>query len=266
MVMDITGKTLELDFLGQEIESYENVNIESLLIAETASGETGRDESQNNTPRGDDENPHFACELQWDYKDDYDDYNHVEKHVNFSENLYNLNKRGYYLMDELRRKKPEGDALLESIIGTLKITLKNKLSGTCTLMNELYCYLDELLFTSIDEDNINAFFIGEDAYPITKIYYGQESWIGESIYLQNYSFVKSKYIEEGEMMVIACFYNDYLTLLEKIMEYVEGVGIKCDSIRLLTTNIGKLTSILDRAKLIILDKIGSSISLDDCES
>lgn len=244
-----------LDLLDLDIESYDDVNIEELLVAINSIEEPVINAST--TVQTTDNNKIFG--LACDYNNDYDDYSHIERHIEFSESLYNINKRGIYILEELKRKNDS--SLIDSMITTIKLTTKCKLMGTCTLMNELYCYLDQLMFSTIDENAINVFFIDDDTYPLTNIYYGQDNWLGDRLYFQAFEFDKRTEFNDSEMMIIACFYNDYMTLLEKIVDYIETLSIHQDTTKPLITNIGKITGLLDRAKVKLLDKIGNNINM-----
>lgn len=243
-----------LDLLDLDIESYDNVNIEELLVAIDSIDES---HITVTTPRITDNNEIFG--LACDYKNDYDDYSHIERHIQFSESLYNINKRGIYILDQLKRKNDS--AIIYSLVTTIKLTTKCKLMGTCTLMNELYCYLDQLIFSTIDENIINVFFIDDDAYPLTNVYYGQDRWLGDRVYFQAFEFDSNAEFNDSEMMIVACFFNDYMTILEKIIDYIETLSIHQDNIKQLITNIGKIQCLLDRSKIMLLDTIGNNLNM-----
>jgi len=224
------SKSIYIDV--QDIETYENIDMESLLLEYV-------------TPVAVPSHDIVAFKL---YKDDYDVYGQLEKHLSFSERLVFLNKRGHYLIDNIRKTKVSGNIVVETVVMAIRHIVKCKTLGSCTLMNELYCYLDEAMFHDI-EDEIDTFYVDDDSYPITTVYYGQEAWLGD-VEVQEFQFSCGENFEEGELMILACFFNDYITLLEKILDNTDAQRVK--------TTVGKITSHIERAKSLIIETIGNS--------
>lgn len=199
------------------------------------------------------------------YKDDYEEYTILEKHLEFSESINILNNLGHYILLELKNKKVEGglfkDAIVEltySIIGNI---IKAKISGTCTLMNELMCLLDEMLFAEVE--NVSHFYIDDKKFPVTQIYYGQEQWL-DIHEQQKFVFIsETSSLVEGEVMILLCFINDYMSLLDGIQEHIDSRQTKY-STHLKASRIStKIYEKLDRLKEKYLSIINKSITNQD---
>ena len=266
VIMAIFDKSLFFDF---DIETYDKSNIEELLLAEIANlDDVTAKENEMKTVDVEPTTPPAPqtqlvdqveiAQLAWVYKDAYEAYNHIEKHQQFAETLYFLNKRGHYIIDELKRTKIDGfgnkiDPLVDSVIYAIVSTVRARQIGTSTLMNELYFYLEEVLFH--DAVSIEEFYIDEDAYPLTAIYYGQERWIVD-IDTQPFSFVRHPKLEEGELMLLACYFNDYLALLERITDHIESTGApRTESHKRLEYTMSRVSVLIDRVKQHLMRQI-----------
>jgi len=186
-----------------------------------------------------------------DYKDDYDTYEKITNHIGFSEDLHILNEKGHYLISQLKEKADPvthefSDSIVENVYNSVKISIKARNVGTGTLFNELMCLLDELLFSDV-EDDMEFFVLNDTEYKLTSIYYGQDEWM-EKYTLQQFEFSKTPSLEEGEIMILMCYINDYTAFIDRIHDHME----------LFSTSF-KLSKITSKI-LIRLDKVKDQLS------
>ncbi len=275
-------------FEFESLERYDECDIETLLLQEFDNIKKPRTPDaaskhielvQPTGPELAEPEPEIVGRLDWDYKDTYNAYSQVEKHIGFAESLYFLNKRGHYLLDEIRRTKfvtPDSprpgsggeastseqlDVLVDSVTYAIVSTVRARMMGTSTLMNELYCYLEEVMFQDVGDSDIEEFFILDDSYPLTAMYYSQETWVVDHG-IQQFSFARDRKFEEGELMMIVCFFNDYISLLDKIAEYLDGG--KTEVHRRLEYTVGRISGIIERVKGHVLDQISRAFDEADC--
>jgi hypothetical protein len=239
-------------------------NIEDILILGK-----GENTLSSATPVCDEviEYEEYAClirpveETEKHYVDNYEEYNIVEKHLGFSESMFNINKRGYHIIAEMKERKMEGGVFKGELVETAFICLNNvvkaRVSGTCTLMNELMCLLDEVLFMEVE--SLMHFYIGESEYTLAKVYYGQDDWM-EEVKEQTFRFDIGTCLSEGEIMIILCFVNNYMHLLDRVQDYVDGSDVKSSIHTKITHMTNRIYEKLDRLKEKFLVIIGESIS------
>lgn len=190
---------------------------------------------------------------------EYFEYNTLEQHVHFSKSLHRINYMGHYIGSELKMKKAEMEPLVNLVQYTVNTTTRAKLIGTCTLFNELICYLDELLFA--DVEHLTHFYIEEDAYPITKVYYSQD-WIQDQEY-SDFELEESCSLDEGEIMIIIVWINEYLSVIDSVSDYVDQSSTKYTTHMKLLVIIEKISERLEILKDRLYNVIRESIEHND---
>jgi hypothetical protein len=159
-------------------------------------------------------------------EDHYESYSWIQKHINISEDLYNIDKLGKHFLEQIAAKKnmkvgnrkglllsKEYETIYSSIHETINVyRFRSRLYLT------LQYYMDEAMFNMIDESE-SYFYIGDDSFELTKVYFGQDTWINSDI--QRFELAASK--EEtpvcDEALLIRCFFADY----EKILTRIEAL-------------------------------------------
>lgn len=155
---------------------------------------------------------------------EYAEYTKLEQHISLSKTLFDLDIKGKYIINELQRKKSNG---VRKRTGThiftndILIVYNNIINCISIKRLRLYfClqyFLDELMYYEIR--NTNNFYIEDNIYPISKIYFGQHEWISDS-YLQDFQFYEdSQSININEAMYLVCYLKDYDSFLLDIEEY-----------------------------------------------
>ena len=156
--------------------------------------------------------------------DHYESYSWIQKHINISENLYNIDKLGKHLLDQIAAKKnmkatnrkglllsKEYETIYNSIHETINVyRFRSRLYLT------LQYYMDEAMFNMIDESE-SYFYIGDDSFELTKVYFGQDTWINSDI--QRFELAVSSSLQCEEALLIRCFFTDY----EKILTHIESL-------------------------------------------
>lgn len=158
-------------------------------------------------------------------EDHYESYSWIQKHINISEALYNIDKLGKHFLEQIAAKKnmkatnrkglllsKEYETIYNSIHETINVyRFRSRLYLT------LQYYMDEAMFNMIDESE-SYFYIGDDSFELTKVYFGQDTWITSDI--QRFELAASKETPEcDEALLIRCFFADY----EKILTQIEAL-------------------------------------------
>ena len=186
-----------------------------------------------------------------DYKDDYDCYEKIKNHLGFSEDLHILNETGHYLISQLKEKADPithelSDPIVEYIYTSIKMSTKARNVGTGTFYNELLCVLDELLFSDVDD--MDSFYLNETEYKLTSVYYGQEEWM-EKYDIQRFQFSQSESLEEGEIIILMCYINDYTALIDRIQDHIDDIsGPKSLTCLKVSKISSKISTRLDKIK------------------
>ena len=150
--------------------------------------------------------------------DHYESYSWIQKHINISENLYNIDKLGKHLLDQIAAKKnmkatnrkglllsKEYETIYNSIHETINVyRFRSRLYLT------LQYYMDEAMFNMIDESE-SYFYIGDDSFELTKVYFGQDTWINSDI--QRFELAVGSSLQCEEALLIRCFFTDYEKIL-----------------------------------------------------
>ena len=168
--------------------------------------------------------PQTYAALETEFMSEYKEYEKLEQHIWISYEFYKLDKEGRHIMNEIKsKKKVQEGSIGERILMAIKDMLKARMAGTGNLVNELYNLLDGLLFAEVE--TMKHFQIDDDEYRLTDVYYGQDTWISENFRQQDFEFnAEIQGFEEGEMMLVLCYFNNYDSLMEHILEHLEGVS------------------------------------------
>jgi len=154
--------------------------------------------------------------------DHYESYSWIQKHINISEELYNIDKLGKHFLEQIATKKnmkatnrkglllsKEYDTIYNSIHETINVyRFRSRLYLT------LQYYMDEAMFNMIDESE-SYFYIGDESYELTKLYFGQDIWISGGD-IQRFELSTNSSLQCEEALLIRCFFADYEKLLERI--------------------------------------------------
>jgi hypothetical protein len=84
----------------------------------------------------------------------------------------------------------------------------------------LQYFLDELMYYEVK--NINKFYIEDNVYNISKIYFGQNEWITD-LYVQKFNFYSEKDLNLNEAMYLICYLREYDNCLLEIEEYIKPI-------------------------------------------
>lgn len=161
--------------------------------------------------------------------EEYISYGKIEQHMQISESLYEMDLLGKHFIEEIKANKntkigrrglilrKEYDTILTSINETINLRrFKSRLFLT------LQYYLDEAMFDVVPE-SIECFFIEDDKYDLTKLYFDQEQWIRHNG-IQRFSLTKNVDLVIDEALLINCFFMKYETLLKDIERLVMDVS------------------------------------------
>lgn len=156
--------------------------------------------------------------------DEYTEYTKLEQHMALSRALFDLDTKGRHIVKEFQEKKSSG---VRKRTGThvfnddILIVYNNIVN--CLSLKRLRLYfclqyfLDELMYYEIK--NTGLFYIEDSAYPISKVYFGQQDWIPDT-HLQEFQFYEDKRsININEAMYLVCYLKEYDSLLLDIEEY-----------------------------------------------
>lgn len=159
---------------------------------------------------------------------EYESYNIIQKHMKISESLYKIDLYGKHILSEIRHKKnlksskrsfsfdEDYNIIYENINDTINVwRFKSRLYLT------LQYYLDEALFFCIDEDE-DHFFIEDDRYELTKLYFGQEQWVRDPM-IQTFSFLDEKNVNIDEAMILYSYIIDYKNILLSIESLLDSI-------------------------------------------
>lgn len=160
--------------------------------------------------------------------EEYESYSLIQKHMYISESLYDLDNYGKHILDEIRSKKntkpgKRGFAFCkeyESLYGCISDTINVGRFKSRLYLTLLY-YLDEALFNNIPEDH-DYFFIEDDKYELTKLYFDQCIWI-RNHNMQRFNLTEDVELQIEDALLLNCFftrYNETLISIEKLLSSI----------------------------------------------
>ena len=162
--------------------------------------------------------------------EEYDTYTWIQRHMKMSERLYDIDQRGKQILNEIRAKKDlrlhkRRMALSKDfakVYACVSETI-NMWRFKSRLFLSLLYYLDECMFENINESH-EFFYIEDDRYELTKMYFGQEAWIRDQN-VQRFSFLNNNSMNVEEALLMRGFFVNYehtLRDIENLMKDVEG--------------------------------------------
>lgn len=156
--------------------------------------------------------------------EEYVFYGKVKEHMRVSEALYEIDLLGKHILDEIRCHKntrpgrrgvslPKGYETMYSCINeTINLwRFKSRLFLT------LQYYLDEALF-DVTPESIENFYIEDDSYNLTKLYFDQEQWIRHNG-IQRFTLTDEVEPNVEDALLINSFFMRY----ESLMKVIEGL-------------------------------------------
>uniref|UniRef100_A0A6C0BF10 Uncharacterized protein n=1 Tax=viral metagenome TaxID=1070528 RepID=A0A6C0BF10_9ZZZZ len=162
--------------------------------------------------------------------EEYESYSWIQHHINLSECLYDIDRYGKHILEEIRSKKnqktnkrglllsQEYTNVYDSIFDTINVQrFKSRLYLT------LQYYLDEALFNPLNE-NEEFFYIDDECYELTKLYFDQEHWI-RNTEIQKFSLTFQTELTTEDAMLLRCFFTKYSEVtnqVEKLLELITG--------------------------------------------
>lgn len=152
--------------------------------------------------------------------DDYNEYEKVEKHIDYSRSFHSLNHKGWRLLKEMEAKKNiNGRKKMLANVNNIHHLIGNivKPKSLCNnLYSSLLYYLDELLF--MDVLAINTFVIEDDVFPLSYVYFNTIDWIHEDY--NEFVLDKGVAINDTEAHLLNCFIDDYEYFILRVQEDV----------------------------------------------
>lgn len=156
---------------------------------------------------------------------EYSEYSKIENHIEFSKQLFLIDKKGKNILLQLElrkfeRKKRTGGCVFKNDIAkvyTNLVHILNVKKFSHRLYYTLQFYMDELLFSEVDK--CNKFFIEDSEYELTGIYFNQSQWI-QNQDIQEYQLDFGSELNINESMYLICFLREFETLLFLIEEYI----------------------------------------------
>lgn len=151
----------------------------------------------------------------------------VEKHIDLSKNLFEVDQKGKYIVEQFNQKKSKGIRRSGNHIFSedLKIVYRN-IHSCCSLkrLRSFFClqyFLDELLFDQVR--NHNKFYMEDEVYDLSKLYFHQDEWVSD-LNIQQYEFFEDDtQINIHEAMYLVCYLKEYEHLLNDIEMYIKTI-------------------------------------------
>lgn len=157
--------------------------------------------------------------------EEYKEYEKIEKHIEFSTNLFELDLKSRHIILQFNKNKSKGIRRSGTYIFEDKInTIYNNIIN-CSGLKRLRLYfclqyfLDEMMY--YDVKNTEQFFIEDNTYNISKMYFCQEEWIN-NISIQEYEFYKIDDLNMNEAMYLICYLKEFDNFLLKIESYIKA--------------------------------------------
>ena len=158
----------------------------------------------------------------------FDEYDKIEPHIEFSRNLFIIDKKGKHLLSQFNakkfeRKKRTGVNVFSEDVNKVYINLVNVLNVnkfTPRLYISIQHYMEELLFKEVSTHT--KFHIKDDEYELTRLYFDQSSWICDQD-IQTFHLDEGPTLNANESMCVICFLKEYEDFLFSIEQYVREV-------------------------------------------
>ena len=169
-----------------------------------------------------------------DVMTEYEMYDKLQNHLQFSKELHYINTTGKYILSQLEINKNIKknrihyvfDGNMESLYNTIVDITNIKRFNKLRLYFCLQYYLDELLFSEVK--TLNSFQVEDYEYPLCDVYFNQNGWCP----LSNEDIIQSEEscnfkpnpstLETDEMKYIKYFFWRYNKYIQTLIEYLAG--------------------------------------------
>lgn len=199
---------------------------------------------------------------------EYTEYSKIEKHISLSKLLYELDIKSRNIINELDSKKhiPKSNRRNSSYTFSNSTYIVYNNIINCSSLKRLKMYfclqyfLDELMYYEVK--NINKFYIEDNVYNISKIYFGQDEWIID-LYVQKFNFYSEKDVNINEAMYLICYLREYDNCLLEIEEYIKPIKTIPKIKRKIRDTIQRIRLRHNNIWIILLNIINNNIDQND---
>lgn len=161
--------------------------------------------------------------------EEYVSYGLIQKHMCISESLYDIDLCGKHILSELRAKKNTKSGSRRGVLFNKDTEIVyNCINDTINVgrfKSRLYLtliyYLDEALFNNISDED-EYFYIEDDKYELTKLYFDQFLWV--KLDIQKFALMDGFDINVEEALLIMCYFNKYSKVLDLIEMLLENIS------------------------------------------
>ena len=162
------------------------------------------------------------------------EYNKIENHIMLSKSIYELDMKGRHIINEFNEKKSIGKKRNGSFMFNESMTIIYNNLIHCLSLKRLKMYfclqyfLDEVMYHEVTKTN--KFYIEDNVYNISQIYFGQDDWIYD-VMIQHFQFDNRKNenldgnldgnLNIHEAMYLICYLKDFDQCLLTIEDYIK---------------------------------------------
>lgn len=158
-----------------------------------------------------------------------EEYSKIENHIMLSKSIYELDMKGRHIINEFNLKKSIGKKRNGSYIFNESMTIIYNNLIHCLSLKRLKMYfclqyfLDEVMYHEVTKSN--KFYIEDNEYNISQIYFGQDDWIYD-VMIQHFHFDANKDADSTglnihEAMYLICYLKDFDHCLLHIEDYIK---------------------------------------------
>ena len=158
-----------------------------------------------------------------------EEYSKIENHIMLSKSIYELDMKGRHIINEFNLKKSIGKKRNGSYIFNESMTIIYNNLIHCLSLKRLKMYfclqyfLDEVMYHEVTKSN--KFYIEDNEYNISQIYFGQDDWIYD-VMIQHFHFDANKDTDSSglnihEAMYLICYLKDFDHCLLHIEDYIK---------------------------------------------
>lgn len=159
-----------------------------------------------------------------------EEYKKIENHIMLSKSIYELDMKGRHIINEFNQKKSIGKKRNGSFMFNESMTIIYNNLIHCLSLKRLKMYfclqyfLDEVMYHEVTKTN--KFYIEDNVYNISQIYFGQDDWIYD-VMIQHFQFDNRKdktcdgNLNIHEAMYLICYLKDFDQCLLTIEDYIK---------------------------------------------
>lgn len=159
-----------------------------------------------------------------------EEYKKIENHIMLSKSIYELDMKGRHIINEFNQKKSIGKKRNGSFMFNESMTIIYNNLIHCLSLKRLKMYfclqyfLDEVMYHEVTKTN--KFYIEDNVYNISQIYFGQDDWIYD-VMIQHFQFDNRKdescdgNLNIHEAMYLICYLKDFDQCLLNIEDYIK---------------------------------------------